>query len=354
MLDIHCTGTPYEIGYAQGSLGKEKVLGSIGFYKALFQKTCSLDWAAVTEEASKYVKPLEIMYPQYLEEMKGLAAGAGFDYHDILAVNVRTEINFGLFTEKKKDDIPVDGCTSLSWKAGNGTSFLSQNWDWYPEQAANLMVVRVSQPGTGIPDFAMVTEAGLLGKIGFNAAGVGCCLNAIKARGVDASKLPTHLALRVILESTSMQAAVEKIQSVGVAGSGHILVADSTGSTGLECTSRGIKLLTPDSSGRIVHSNHMLLEHAGIDAPPWLPDSFGRIKRMRRLVAEVKTESPTFDEIFELYKDQEGYPAAINRQAQGDITSSTLFNIIADLTQKKGTVRFGRPTEFTDEVSISF
>lgn len=49
----------------------------------------------------------------------GLAEGAGKELADILALNVRTEINFGLFS---------DGCTALSW-AAQDSSFLAQNWD---------------------------------------------------------------------------------------------------------------------------------------------------------------------------------------------------------------------------------
>lgn len=49
----------------------------------------------------------------------GLAAGAETDIADIIALNVRTEINFGLFS---------DGCTALSWQKGE-SSYLAQNWD---------------------------------------------------------------------------------------------------------------------------------------------------------------------------------------------------------------------------------
>lgn len=58
-------------------------------------------------------------WPQYLEEMKGIAEGAQKTLADIIALNVRTEINFGLFS---------DGCTALSW-LHDESSILAQNWD---------------------------------------------------------------------------------------------------------------------------------------------------------------------------------------------------------------------------------
>lgn len=51
--------------------------------------------------------------------MRGIADGAGRELLDIVALNVRTEINFGLFS---------DGCTSLAWHTED-RAWLAQNWD---------------------------------------------------------------------------------------------------------------------------------------------------------------------------------------------------------------------------------
>lgn len=84
------------------------------------------------------------------------------DYADILALNVRTEIWYGLRT---------DGCTALGWRiapdAGTGTegaSYLVQNWDWREEQKENIIALHIEQPGK--PDIWFMTEAGIIGKIG--------------------------------------------------------------------------------------------------------------------------------------------------------------------------------------------
>lgn len=185
---------------------------------------------------------------------------------------------FGLFSDVGPHiaRVPSDGCTSLGWLT-ESKSFLGQNWDWMVEQGQNLIICHVSQPGTGIPDFSMVTEAGIIGKIGLNAKGVGCCLNAIKCRGVDSSKLPIHFALRKVLESPSRVAAVEAIKLAGVAGSGHILIGDATGSTGLECTSKWVKEVLMDDVKRVCHTNHLILDKSDVDEQPWLEDSPARL-----------------------------------------------------------------------------
>ncbi|KAI1260814.1 peptidase C45 acyl-coenzyme A:6-aminopenicillanic acid acyl-transferase-like protein [Xylariaceae sp. FL1019] len=349
MLEIRCTGTPLQIGVKHGSAAQRQILASVDFYANLFQDACSLTWSEVTREAARYVDPLDSLAPRYLEEIRGIAEGAHLPFLDILALNVRTEIMFGLFSEPANSiaHAPSDGCTSLAWLTSSA-SFLGQNWDWMPEQSPNLVVCHVSQPDTTIPPFSMVTEAGIIGKIGLNASGVGCCLNAIKYRGVDASRLPIHFALRKVLEAPTRADAVRTIKTAGVAGSGHILIADPSGSTGLECTSQWVKEIEMDEKNQIFHTNHLILD----DGPPWLADSSARLTRVRELTRRVS--DPNLDSIADVLADTEGYPSSINRKQQGRSNAETLFTIIMNLTAKSALVTFGRPTEAREVVPLTF
>lgn len=266
MLELHCSGSPRQIGHTHGLDASSQVKGSIFFYSTLFQESCSMTWQEVKHEASKYISTLQQSCPRYLDEIEGVADGAGVDFLDVLALNVRTEIMFGLFIDpikhhgKALDDIPSDGCTSLGLVDELGESFIAQNWDWQLAQEPNLVICHISQPGTSLPDISMVTEAGIIGKIGLNSAGVGCCLNAIRARGVDMTKLPVHFALRSVLDSWSREEAIERINAMGIAGSGHVLLGDGSGSAGLECTVAGIKEIAMKDN-RIYHTNHLILDH---------------------------------------------------------------------------------------------
>lgn len=312
-----------------------------------------MSWKQVVDEASRYVAPLERIAPKYLEEIRGIAEGAGRSFLDILALNVRTEIAFGLFTDETKNaDVPNDGCTSVGWLT-RSVSFLAQNWDWMVEQRDNLIICHISQPGTGIPDISQVTEGGIIGKIGLNANGVGCLLNAIRCRGVDPTKLPIHFALRAILESSSRQQAIAKIKSLGIAGSGHILIGDPTGSTGLECTYKWVKELSANEEGVVCHTNHLLLEHDDVEeVPRWLEDTLARLQRIQELTTTA--QEPTMSSIFDLFKDTEGFPLSIDRKRSDTSSFETLFNIVMDLTNKKATVTLGRPTEHTGYIVLAF
>ncbi|THY67822.1 AAT-domain-containing protein [Aureobasidium pullulans] len=172
------TTKPKQIGYQHGSQAASQIKGSISFYTSLFQQNVKISWPEVQKTALEFETVIRENWPEYLEEMRGIADGAGKMLSDIIALNVRTEINFGLFS---------DGCTALSWLQGD-SSILAQNWDWMTEQKANLILLTIEQSPK--PTIKMVTEAGLIGKIGLNSSGVGVCLNAIRAKGMDASRIP--------------------------------------------------------------------------------------------------------------------------------------------------------------------
>jgi isopenicillin-N N-acyltransferase-like protein len=219
-------------------------------------------------------------------------------------------------------------------------------------QAENLIALRIKQEaGTSIH---MVTEAGIIGKIGLNDSGVGCTLNAIKAKGVSNSRLPCHLALRTVLDSFSREAAVSALEKAGVASACHILVADATGGTGVECSSEDIVKLDMSKQGVVIHTNHFVAKHVEsvVEAHDWLPDTNFRLQRIGDLLNGAKEEEPSEDLVEKLLKDEmEGDGAAICRSAKKD-TIATLFSIVMDLSNNKARVAVGRPVNPTEKLVL--
>lgn len=293
--------------------------------------------------ADEYQPTITSQWPAYWTEMRGIAHGAGVSVRDIIAINVRTEIAFGLFS---------DGCTALAWRRGDGgASWLAQNWDWSPRQQENLILLTMERAGK--PTIKIVTEAGIIGKIGLNSAGVGVCLNAIRAKGMDATRLPCHLGLRVVLESNSRQEAVSELEKWGIASACHMLVADETGGIGLEWSAVGLQKLLPDARQRIFHTNHYLREHIGVKDLNWLEDSHFRVARIQELSDHIHGE-PDRDSVWGLLKDEMNWPGSICRSAQDGSTSATLFTIVMDLKARKADVTLGRPLEPVEQFQLEF
>jgi isopenicillin-N N-acyltransferase-like protein len=218
-------------------------------------------------------------------------------------------------------------------------------------QKENLIITKIFQPGK--PTIQQVTEAGIIGKIGFNSSGVGCLLNAIKVYGVNPSGLPVHFGLRMVLESSSVEDAVQKLESHGMASSAHILIADASSAVGLEFTKSTFAHCLPDKLGRIIHTNHLLRPHPGEIDTVWLKDSPTRVATMTENSAKLKGE-PSWKEVEELFHDEQNHPSGICRFEAEESGSGTLFNILMDLGSRKGVVRMGRPTEYEEIIRLEF
>jgi len=223
-------------------------------------------------------------------------------------------------------------------------------------QKENLIALTIEQQQQNKPTIKMITEAGLIGKIGLNSAGVGVCLNAIKAKGMDPRRIPCHLGLRIALDSTSREDAVNTLKFWGVASSCHMLVADATGGVGLEFSSKDLQKITMNSpwTKQVFHTNHYLAEHVqGVVDTVWLKDSLVRLVRVEELCDRLGM-SPKADEIAEIFKDEKGLPTSICRNERDESATKTLFNIVMDLEARKATVTLGRPVEPEEHFELVF
>ncbi|CAG7918097.1 unnamed protein product [Penicillium olsonii] len=331
-IKLTLRGSPREIGLQHGRVLREQIHSQVAIYDLMFQQTSNLTWTEVREVAKEFQSTLKVLTSHLLVEMEGIADGAGLDVLDIIALNCRSEIALGKFS---------DGCTTLCWKKSGGR-VLSQNWDWTATVKKNLAMVSIEQEGK--PTLYMVTEAGIVGKIGFNLNGVGTCLNAIRAKPMLSTKLPVHVALRLCLESPSVHDAIKTIQSLGgVASAQHVLCADYTTALGLELSPVGDKHIIEDSNGIIGHTNHFL-ENRYVDEPPWLSGSPIRLKRLGELTKELVDVGVTGDDITprllreSIFSDTFNLPQAICSQEDPSRPkanrSRTLFNIVMDLDPK--------------------
>lgn len=217
------------------------------------------------------------------------------------------------------------------------------------EQKQNIIITKITQENK--PTIVQITEAGIIGKIGFNSLGVGTLLNAIRVHGVNPTNLPVHFGLRMALESASVEEAVQRLQRFGVASSAHILIGDPTTSLGLEFTKSTFADCLPDFDGRVIHSNHFLLEHPGEVDTVWIKDSLARVPTMAENAAKLGPE-PSWEDVSRLFEDEQNYPGSICRFQTEETGSGTLFNIVMDLKTKTAVVRLGRPTEVEETIEL--
>jgi isopenicillin-N N-acyltransferase like protein len=191
-------------------------------------------------------------WPDLVEEIEGLAEGAGVAVEALLAVNARTELM-----------ATAGGECSLVGAVQDGACVVVQNWDWHPDLAASLVVWTVRQPGGR--SFTTLTEAGMLAKLGVSSAGLCCGLNFLRCSadgGVGG--VPIHVLLRVLLDRTeTLPDAVALLRAATVSASSCITVGwargDEAAVVAAELSPGGCELVWPDTDDRLVHTNHFLV-----------------------------------------------------------------------------------------------
>ncbi|RDL41624.1 Uncharacterized protein BP5553_01603 [Venustampulla echinocandica] len=353
---INCQGPPYEIGFTHGSNASNEIHTNIKTYTLFFAESAKITWPEARDRAlSQFLPTLEKLYPQILEELKGIAdgAGGGLVMADILALNIRSEIALTNYT---------DGCTSIGQKSpSSGAIYLAQNWDWLEELKNGMVFLHIKPEGSDV-EMRFLSEAGIVGKIGLNSYGVGLCMNALRSGASSTEKLPVHFMSRKILqEAHTYEEALLLLEKFGLASTVNYMIADKSGRYGdIECSPLGNTITNPDL-GYVAHTNHL----CGVGLPPKLQDhpsanSFARLNRMMELTElDIKAHvAPSFESLRARLSDEQGAPYSICRDrppgAVGMERMTTLSTVIMELTSKTAKVTVGRPCDDLPVIEWSF
>ncbi|KAK5053049.1 hypothetical protein LTR84_002023 [Exophiala bonariae] len=352
---VHCSGSPYEIGFTHGNAASTEIHNNIATYTYFFGETAKITWEVARERAvTRFLPTVRKQWPEIVDEMRGIAEGAGngVTLADIVTLNVRTEIAFTNYT---------DGCTSIGQRAQDGTMFLAQNWDMIPELQKGMIFLHIRPADSDIA-LRFLGEAGIVGKIGMNSAGFGFCMNALRSGALNPNNMPVHIMSRRLLQfATSFDTAIAIIEKFGLASSINYLLADRTGIfADIECSPLGTFLIFPQK-GYVAHANHFygpgrpakLVDHPAAD-------SLKRLARMQELTEhdlQLGTQT-SFDSLRKRLSDEQGSPPAICRSvppgAVGIDRIITLGTILMDLTHCTGRAMIGRPCEDLPVVDWSF
>ncbi|KAM3420631.1 hypothetical protein BST61_g3889 [Cercospora zeina] len=109
-----------------------------------------------------------------------------------------------------------------------------------------------------------------------------------------------------------------------------------------------------------IHCSGSPREHPeGVEDTDWLEDSRFRVGRIEELVQGVEErnlgkEEIGWEDVRGIFRDEENWPGAICRSAEGKSQSQTLFNIVMELKGKKAKVVVGRPNKGGEEIELSF
>ncbi|WP_043531479.1 C45 family autoproteolytic acyltransferase/hydolase [Litchfieldella xinjiangensis] len=343
MTVTRLSGSRSAIGRAHGQRHAAQIIDSLEVYARLFRDFAGLDWRQAQHEARRFLPAIERGFPAILDEIEGIAQGAGIAFDDVLALNCRSEISLTRAS---------GGCSAFTLHR-QGQQWLAQNWDWRPDQQANVVVLDIEADDKA--RLASVGEAGMVGKIGLNAHGIGVGLNAIRSQTCG-DGLPIHVALRKMLECTDFESARRVAHDDRVASPAHILLASAGGkAVGLEVHPGPPGELTP-RRGLVTHTNHLYSEGATETVRDYpKPDSAVRLRRLDALLSEP-TE-PTPEALFDLLSDHHNTPMSICRHHDAQLPEAermeTLFGVVMNLDRRELHLRLGKPCQNIQALRLS-
>jgi isopenicillin-N N-acyltransferase like protein len=322
--DVILRGGPEDRGALHGTHLREKIEGVVEFYGNYI----GMREADVFVAARHFKKVIEDYSIEYAREITALADAAGIDPLWIFAVNARSEIaQFG-----------QNECTAAFFP---NTGLLGQTWDWFAAAKDLIAVVQIELPGGHT--FVMMTEPGIIGKIGLNSAGLGVCLNYL-TDPEDRRGLPIHILMRAILDSASIADAKQRIEAAGNGRSGNLLIGAADGDAlSIEFRNAASYVLPADKKVYL-HTNHY--RYRGCDLVTGTPNqrenTRRRLARAENLVATFKHHST--DEMLELLSDCTDHEHPIYapyREYEGIGTIGTVCTLMMDLPAKQLRLRRG-------------
>jgi isopenicillin-N N-acyltransferase like protein len=375
---VRVAGTAEQRGLQYGEQARDRVHRSVGAYREVFASLAGWDWDTVRREAARFEVPIERFGPQYVSEMRGIARGAGLEFIDVLAINVRTEVMFGAkarqaaaSTGQASAEQASTGQASIGQASigparpgpaecsafavapapgHDGPTLVGQNWDWLPHTADTVVVLEARQDDG--PDFVTVVEAGLLAKTGMNSSGLGLATNAlVTADDAGEAGLPYHVLLRAILDCENVSDAITALQTSSRSSSANYLLAHRDGvAVDVEAAPGDFSRLYfvyPDAGGIILHTNHFLADRFDRkDLSVWaMPDSPVRLQRLHAgLRAAPDHTLATFRT---LLADHANYPSGVcchpdPRMAPHD-QGMTAASVLMDLDAQVLYVSDGNP-----------
>jgi isopenicillin-N N-acyltransferase like protein len=358
---VKVSGGPRERGRAYGEQARERIGVSMSAYEDVFRAYAGWDWGRVRGEAARYEGSIAAFDPRYVEEMRGIAEGAGVDLEDVLSINVRTEVMFSAKARAAESASRSGGdgqrqgeCSSfavLPEASADGHTLIGQNWDWLLHCFDTVVVLEVEQDEG--PNFVSVVEAGLLAKTGMNSSGLGVATNALVTdddRGEPG--VPYHVVLRALMDCENLSDALATAQRGVRSSSANYLLAHEDGvAVDVEAAPGDFSRLFLEfpEDGVALHTNHY--RSAAFDRRDvslWvMPDSPFRLERLKASVRRARPEGLSLDTFRTALGDHANYPSAIcchpDARMDPHDRGATVASVLMDLDEQRIWLADGHP-----------
>jgi hypothetical protein len=268
-LDVICSGTPYEMGLAQGKAMREKIHFGRGQLRELeafrMEQPRWMPYPlflpyAERKVASMFRSDIESAFPAAAQHLQGIATGAQTSLNTIYFFNGLEAL---MATVEGRVHIPVlsAACSAIAVRgarSATGQPIIARNFDYIP-LAQPFFAIREIHPAAGLRSLEFFT-APMAGAIdGVNEAGLTITYNY--AFTLDKPSRPAGLVSLAISEALArcrtVAEAAEWIASRPRRGAALLMLADESGDiASLELAATHSQLRRPSTDQNLLyHSN---------------------------------------------------------------------------------------------------
>jgi isopenicillin-N N-acyltransferase-like protein len=341
---IRVSGTHREMGRQIGEACTPQVLHSLEIAKKLFEdayEQLELTWEGAKIQARKYMPFAQERYPQYVEEIMGIAEGAKVPFDDLAVLNAMEAVT--------SDALHLSRCTSLAVngdRTADGHVLAAHNEDWMPEDEDDVFIVHATPQDA--PPFLGMTYGGLLPNIGINAYGIAQFCDSVYP---DDSRIgiPRTVVSRAVLAArTPGEAMNHMLAPRRAAGYNHLLVHESGEMYNVEVSARRFAILYGED-GYLAHTNNYLAESMLVveDEPEELVSS--RVRYFRALGLLKRNPQHTIKSLQLIQRDHVNFPNSICNHSINDQNvldrETTINAMVLDVTAREMHIAWGNPCE---------
>lgn len=330
------SGSARERGRQLGDSARDRVRATWAFYRDVVFPGVDFDLA---EAGHTHLAAIGGFRPEYEDEIRGLAEGSGLEPWELGVLNARTEV---MHRSVYRAGGGFGECTAAYFPQ---SGILAQNWDWMDALEELMILVRIEREDGH--QILQMTEPGILGKIGFNSAGVGVCLNILSGTAT-APKVPVHVLLRAVLDASSVDEARRVVREADFGTCSHLLIGGDDGaSASLELY--GDACDEVDHGARLPrHTNHYVGTPRDQTGDLLLPNSHARWDRAETLLEERTPQSVA--RMKELLLDRDGKNAICGSWFPlGAYRLGTVCAIVMDLPAREMHITPGHPADHAFE-----
>lgn len=334
---IELRSDPYANGCVHGETLREKIRDFVASVVTVHQANNSLlkvDRRSLHDFCRRNVGFLKKFSQPLLEEIRGIADGAGVSFDDILLLNSFLELEDlrapGLGGKILPDRLW--GCTTFNIPGEttvDGKAYIGQTYDMEQYYEKYLALLHFSSADG--PDALVVTMAGILGLNGINTAGIGTVINKITATDARPGVIYPFVMRKLLSSGRIGDALGAVIFSSRATGINYQLRYEDVAFCA-ETSAARYQLL--DCEGGIAHTNHYLgREMRQFETPLWLSHGGSMVRHQvaERFIRKYRSElSPAL--LKEMMKDHTNHPRCICAHGfpgEGETTAfHTIFGVV--------------------------